>query len=49
MSQKWTSVIAEGILAICGAIFFYMSYNFNDGAAATSMRVPAIIPCWSVD
>ena len=34
MSQKWTSVITEAVLAICGVIFFYMSYSFNDGGTS---------------
>ena len=35
MSQKWTSVITEAVLAICGVIFFYMSYSFNDGGTSS--------------
>lgn len=34
MSQKWTSIITEVVLAVCGIVFLYMSYNFNDGGTS---------------
>ena len=34
MSRKWTSVVTEIVLAVCGAVFFFMAYNFNDGGTS---------------
>ncbi len=34
MSKKWTSVATEIVLAVCGVVFFVMSYDFNDGGTS---------------
>lgn len=34
MSQKWTSVATQAVLAVCGIWFFIMSVGFNDGGTS---------------
>lgn len=34
MSHKWTSVATEVVIAVCGAVFFWMAYNFDDGSGS---------------
>lgn len=34
MSHKWTSVATEVVIAVCGAVFFWMAYNFDDGGGS---------------
>ena len=34
MSTKWTSIVTEIVLAVCGIVFFVMASNFNDGGTS---------------
>ena len=34
MSQKWTSVITEAVIAVLGIIFFVMAYRFDDNGGS---------------